>query len=214
LYGFTFSGKHSYNDFGLITFSKNRPILPEPKLVSEDLPGTDGEYDYSMINPDEEVKYKPRTIEIDCTLKEPDQRQLRLKANKIAAWLACGEQKLIFDDEEHLFKMLGIGGKRYIDFYDIAKNNSDLFFKDNPFKIMNEIAEYKTNINYMDAIRNYIAHESHESKQCYIKKCLFDGIFIEPYVFLLKKNGTLSYFSNFVNNIKNIAKSLIEKPLE
>ena len=47
LYGLTFNGRHS-SEFGLVMFSRNRPILPEPKLVAEDIPGMDGEYDFSV----------------------------------------------------------------------------------------------------------------------------------------------------------------------
>ena len=68
-------------------FSKNRPILPEPKIVSEDIPGMDGEYDYSNVNPDGEIKYKPRMIDIDFTLKERDPTKIKseIKSNSSMA---------------------------------------------------------------------------------------------------------------------------------
>jgi predicted phage tail component-like protein len=64
----------------------------------------DGEHDYSTVNTDNEVKYKPRTQE--CTfsfdrnkINWRDPRVIRQAARKIAAWLGCGEAVLIFDDE-------------------------------------------------------------------------------------------------------------------
>jgi predicted phage tail component-like protein len=104
LFGLTFNGKHSFNDMGLILLSKDRPILPEPKEVTEDIPGADGEYDYSQVNSDNEQKYKPRVQEITFAFDRNninwrDPRVIRQAARKIAAWLGCGESTLTFDDE-------------------------------------------------------------------------------------------------------------------
>lgn len=104
MYGLTFNGKHSYNDMGLIMLSKNRPILPEVKEVVEDVQGADGEYDYSAINPDNELKFKPRIQEVTFNfdrnkLNKQDPRVIRQAARKVAAWLGRGESVLIFDDE-------------------------------------------------------------------------------------------------------------------
>ena len=110
MYGLTFNGRHS-SEFGLVMFSRNRPILPEPKIVAEDLPGMDGEYDFSAVNPDGEIKYKPRMLDIDFTIKERNPYWLRLKANQIAAWLSCGEQKLVFDDEPNKYYLATVANK-------------------------------------------------------------------------------------------------------
>jgi predicted phage tail component-like protein len=134
LYGLTFNGKHSYKDFGLIMYSKNRPLLPEPKITTEDMPGMDGEYDYSAVNPDKEIKYKPREIEIEFTLKEPNLRLLRIKANKIAAWLACGEQKLIFDDEEDKYYLAKVANKLDLENQIVSIKRFTVQFRCRPFK--------------------------------------------------------------------------------
>lgn len=110
-YGVKFNGLHSYNDFGLIMLSKNRPILSEPKLVVEDVPGTDGEYDYSDCNPDNRTKYKPRPHDIEFSLKERNPALVRIKAHEIANWLACGEQQLIYDDETAVFYLARVANK-------------------------------------------------------------------------------------------------------
>lgn len=97
--GFTFNGKHSLNDMGIIVKSKNRPILPEPKIVVEELNGVDGDYDYSDVNPDARTKYKSRIMDVDCSFKTKNMSYIRVKAHEVAAWLACGEKQLVFDDE-------------------------------------------------------------------------------------------------------------------
>lgn len=133
-YGLTFNGKHSFRDFGLIMFSKNRPVLPEPKIVAEDMPCMDGEYDFSAANPDGEVKYKPRVLEIDFVLKEPDPRWLRVKSNRIAAWLACGEQQLIFDDEPDKYYLAMVANKLDLDNQIVTIKRFTAQFRCRPFK--------------------------------------------------------------------------------
>lgn len=133
MYGLTFNGRHS-SEFGLVMFSRNRPILPEPKIVAEDLPGVDGEYDFSAVNPDGEVKYKPRMQDIDFTLKERNPTRLRVKANQIAAWLACGEQILIFDDEPDKFYLAMVANKLDLDNQILSIKKFTVHFKCRPVK--------------------------------------------------------------------------------
>lgn len=103
MYGLTFNGKHSFTDFGLIIYSKNRPILAEPKIITEDIQGMDGEYDFSEVNPDKRVKYKNKTHEIEFYIKESSLVSVREKAHQIANWLACGEKQLVYDDEPTVY---------------------------------------------------------------------------------------------------------------
>jgi phage-related protein len=115
-------------------FSRNRPILPEPKIVAEDLPGMDGEYDFSAANPDGEVKYKPRMQDIDFTLKERNPTRLRAKANQIAAWLACGEKQLIFDDEPDKYYLATVSNKLDLDNQILSIKKFTVHFKCRPMK--------------------------------------------------------------------------------
>lgn len=101
--GFTFNNKHSFRDFGIVFKSKNRPVSPEPKIVSEELPGMDGEYDFSEANPDGRVKYKSRPIELECSFLQKNMTYIRIKTHEIASWLDCGEKPLIFDDETAVY---------------------------------------------------------------------------------------------------------------
>ncbi|MDP4133999.1 MAG: phage tail family protein [Bacillota bacterium] len=104
IYGLTFNGKHSYNDFGLVMQSKNRPLLPEPKIVTDEAACMDGEYDYTDANPDGRAKYKSVTHEITFDFDRTkvncrNPQVIRNLAHDIAKWLSCGEQILIYDDE-------------------------------------------------------------------------------------------------------------------
>ena len=108
--GLTFNGTHS-GTLGLIMSSKNRPMLPEPKTVYEDLPGIDGEYDYSAVNPDGRVKYMPVVHEVEFAFAERSMAAVRTKARQIAAWLAVGEKQLIFDDEPGVYWLATVVNK-------------------------------------------------------------------------------------------------------
>ena len=110
-YGVRFNGKHSFNDFGLVMFSKNRPIFPEPKIIVDEVAGTDGDYDFSECNPEGRAKYKPRPHDIEFSLRERDPAMVRIKAHEIASWLACGEQQLIYDDETAVFYLARVANK-------------------------------------------------------------------------------------------------------
>lgn len=109
--GFFFNGKHSWDDFGIVMKSKDRPILPEPKVVVEEITCMDGDYDFTDANPDGRTKYKPRIMDIECSFKKQDMKYIRIRAHEIANWLACGEQQLIFDDETAVFYMARVNNK-------------------------------------------------------------------------------------------------------
>jgi predicted phage tail component-like protein len=91
--------------------SKNRPIMPEPKIIVEEAAGTDGDYDYTDSNPEGRTKYKPLPHDIGFSLKERDMAVLRIRAHEIANWLACGEQQLIYDDETAVFYLARVINK-------------------------------------------------------------------------------------------------------
>ncbi len=109
--GFIFNSKHSWNDYGIVMNSRNRPILPEPRIIVEEIEGIDGDYDYSEANSDGRTKYKPRIIEIDCSFKQRDMKYIRIRAHEIANWLACGEKQLIFDDETAVFYLARVNNR-------------------------------------------------------------------------------------------------------
>lgn len=103
MHGLTFGGKHSLTDYGLVLRSKNRPVMPDPKIVTDDVAGVDGSYDFTDYNTDGKTKYKDRIITVTFSLREKDSGILRVKAHQIARWLNCGESNLIFDDETAVY---------------------------------------------------------------------------------------------------------------
>lgn len=131
--GFTFNGLHSYRNFGIITKSSNRPLLPEIKEAVEDIPGRDGEYDYSAVNADKRQVFKDRLITLECTFKEPLKNELFMRVRQIAAWLVGGEAALIFDDDNTVYYLAMVKGG--IDFERMLKTcgKFNIVFKCKPF---------------------------------------------------------------------------------
>lgn len=129
--GLTFNGKHSFNDMGLVMFSKNRPILPEPKIVTEDIQNMDGEYDYSSVSG--RVRYKPVTDEIEFFFAEKNMSNVRAKAHQIAAWLASGEAQLIYDDDPTIYYLAMVVNKLDLENQIIRARKVTVQFKRRPF---------------------------------------------------------------------------------
>ena len=93
--GFKFKGRHS-SDFGIVAKTKSKPIVPEQKVYTYDLPGADGEIDMSECNEYGRTMYKSRLIEIELQISAGDLSELQRTAARIAAWLT-GKGELIFD---------------------------------------------------------------------------------------------------------------------
>jgi predicted phage tail component-like protein len=92
--GLEYNNLHSYNDFGLVIKSVNRPILPTLRSREITIPGVHGTYDFS------DNTYDTRIISVSLKYVGTDLNDLRLKARDIAAWLSQTTYKeLIFDDE-------------------------------------------------------------------------------------------------------------------
>jgi predicted phage tail component-like protein len=91
--------------------SINRPVLSEPKIIVDEIPGQDGDYDYSECNSEGRTKYKPLPHTIGFTLKERNPVIIRIRAHEIATWLSCGEQQLIYDDSTAIFYLARVVNK-------------------------------------------------------------------------------------------------------
>lgn len=67
----------------------------------------------------------------------------------------------------------------------------------------------------MITLRNYIAHESNESRTKYIKTCLGNGTFIEPDSYLTKINRrtSSSYYTIYINKIIEISDLILDPPI-
>lgn len=123
---FTFAGKDSFKDFGIII--SKRPNIPSPKrrVSYIDIPGRDSSLVY------DENTYENITIGVECKLKDGN---LLDKIDEIKSWLfSTGECDLIFSFQ---------GDKKYraqvvnsIDFSQVVKIFSEfiIVFNCRPFK--------------------------------------------------------------------------------
>lgn len=134
---FTFNGKHSFRDMGLYTELVSQPLFAEPKTVSEDLPGTDGEIDFSLSNPKKRLCFKPRIIELECHFASPYESSSSYFAqlNKMAQWLAEGKQKTLrFDSDPDIVYYATAANLFNIERITDFSGSFPLVFKCDPFK--------------------------------------------------------------------------------
>ena len=122
--------------------------------------------------------------------------------------------KLQFRSEEQLNAFLKEGNKKYIDFPTQIQKLSKHIFENYPFDIaIFSEANNCNSYNEIVAIRNYIAHESGESKTKYLKSCFGnnEANFKEPNDFLQsnKKQSNITYYTYYVNSIKAMCSILI-----
>jgi len=127
----------------------------------------------------------------------------------------CPPRRLTFDDLDHLNKVIKKENRSFVNHFEVIKNISDCFFTNNPFDIIKTDPNYSTIINQMKVIRDYIAHESSAAKQKYIVSILNNRPFIEPHQHLLsiKRGTSLSYYTYYINSIKDISNFIINTPV-
>lgn len=94
--GFTFNNRHS-SLFGVTVKTKSRPIRPEAKSFTLDMPCRDGEYDFSSSNPHGREHYRGRVFAFSLAICAETLRDMQKKLSDISLWL-CGSGELIFDD--------------------------------------------------------------------------------------------------------------------
>lgn len=116
--------------------------------------------------------------------------------------------RLSFQDEEHLKGLLKCD-KTYIDYVKKIKEIRGFVFEENtcPFNKVFSTADFSTHFSQTQLLRNFIAHQSEESKYKYTHRVLKNqGIntFIKADTFLkrIKRNTTTSYYSIYIENMK------------
>lgn len=92
---FTFRGRRSYDDFGVVMQSKDRTVLPEKRRRQIEIPGRHGQYDF------EGSVYDDRMITLSCFLDGAGFTDFRERVRQVAYWL-CEPGLLTFDDEPSL----------------------------------------------------------------------------------------------------------------
>lgn len=99
--GFTYNGKHS-SEYNLIITTKSISLLPTLKKREISIAGYNIPLDFGNNT------YEPRMVQIDCSILAKNIPELKQKIRRIAGWLACGKQKLTFDDEHDKYYMAKI----------------------------------------------------------------------------------------------------------
>ncbi|MGN0107230.1 MAG: phage tail domain-containing protein [Hominilimicola sp.] len=94
--GFKFKDHHS-SEFDVTVRTKSRPIRPEAKNFTVDLPCRDGEYDFSLSNPDGREHFYERTFVVTLSLYAQSLTKMQRKLMELSRWLT-GRGNLIFDD--------------------------------------------------------------------------------------------------------------------
>ncbi len=94
--GFTYKNRHS-SEFGIVAKTKSRPVIPEMKNFTAELPLKDGVYDFSESNEYGRAFYNDRFFELEIQVSAENLHSLEKKVSKIAVWLK-GSGELIFDD--------------------------------------------------------------------------------------------------------------------
>lgn len=97
MYGITFNGKHSYNDFGLYIMDKTISP-PSKKKILDTVPYMNSNYDFSTLGSNGELTYDTRKIVVKLGLISDTREQLYVLYSQILSWLMdVGQSQLIFD---------------------------------------------------------------------------------------------------------------------
>lgn len=94
--GFTYKGIHT-DKYGIISKTKNRPILPTQKTVTVNIKNADSEYDFSSANAYDRPFYEDRIFEVELLIQADNIYNLQNKLSSVAMWLIGGGE-LVFDD--------------------------------------------------------------------------------------------------------------------
>jgi len=95
--GFSWNGIHT-RSLGILAEVRNQPILPEPRLITEEIPGRDGFVDFSAYNPTGRANYRPRIWEYRCAFEERIKHNAGARINAITTLFKTYSGYLI-DDE-------------------------------------------------------------------------------------------------------------------
>jgi len=82
--GFKWNNTHTI-DLGLLATGQTLPVIPEPKIVTEEISARDGFFDFSNVNNSHRVHYRPRDWIFRCVLEKAPGADLNSHINNIAA---------------------------------------------------------------------------------------------------------------------------------
>lgn len=126
------------------------PLFPEPKTCFEDLPGCDGEMDFSANNERGRTCFKPRYIELECHVAQDNgsKKEFSEKLSKIASWLHSeSQEELIFTDDENMVYLAKAANLFNIENVTETSATFPLIFRCDPFKYKAEKTILTTDSN-------------------------------------------------------------------
>ena len=113
-----------------------------------------------------------------------------------------------FEDEEHLLGFIKCNNQ-YIDYIKKIQEIKEFIFVENtcPFNKIFSTAEFTTYFKETQTLRNFIAHQSQESKDKYQKEVLRPKginsyILVKTFLQRINKRKSISHYSIYVNAIK------------
>ncbi|MBB6001596.1 hypothetical protein [Arcicella rosea] len=123
------------------------------------------------------------------------------------------ERILNFRDRSHLEKVLKGRNSRFIDYTSKIEEISEYIFESdkNPFYVI-ESATYKELFLEMKILRNFIAHESEESKTKYVRKVLNNQVFISVGKHMQNKvsrSNTKSNYTEYIEKMLEVSELLL-----
>lgn len=130
-YGFTFNNIHSSN-MGLTVRTKNKPIMPKPKIATSSISTRDGHLDYSASNPYGHIIFEQREISLNCSFIKKSLEEIRDCARSIAMWLAYPEAELIFDDEPDVYYIARVSNRLDLE-QQLYRGSFQIVFSCEPF---------------------------------------------------------------------------------
>jgi hypothetical protein len=127
-------------------------------------------------------------------------------------------RKLKFNNKEHINVFLKSPNSSFVNYLERIQSTSKYIFEDekNPFSLIFEDAQIKERFDKMKCLRNYIAHESDESKHKYHKHVLTSASsFQEPNEFLkeIKRGKQKTNYTILIEDLREMIKRIEEPEL-
>lgn len=123
-------------------------------------------------------------------------------------------RKLEFKDDVQLKAILKNDNRSYIDYLKKIESLSKHIFEDNPFSIIFETSDSSL-FDSMIILRNYIVHESYESRKKFEDTCIHRNdstIEAGDYLLNVKRGTNRTNYDIFIEKIKQISELILDFP--
>lgn len=128
-----FNGKGSFSDFGALV-DGFKPQPPTPKIIKDDVPGMNGQYDFSTVLSNGEVVYNPGKIPCILDFFASSKEELMVKKTQLLEWLLSGQHQLIYTGESAKYYIAQIEDEIKFDLISANNGTLEITFTVYPFK--------------------------------------------------------------------------------